>query len=93
MVSVRPKSVASIASRCGKGKPARRSGYAPKSSSACRAPSLQRSTSHRGDPPSLARELRVLAGCVYHVFRYRCGNGILLAAHSTGRVREGLARS
>jgi GT2 family glycosyltransferase len=47
---------------------------------------------HRGDAPSLGRELRVLAGCVFHVFRYRCGNGILLTAHSAGRVRQCLAR-
>ena len=36
--------------------------------------------------PSLARELRVLAGCIFHIFRYRCGNGILLTAHSAGRL-------
>jgi glycosyltransferase involved in cell wall biosynthesis len=48
---------------------------------------------HRGAPPSLARELRVLVGCVVHIFRYRCGNGILLTAHSAGRVRETLSRS
>jgi glycosyltransferase involved in cell wall biosynthesis len=47
---------------------------------------------HRGDAPGLGRELRVLAGCVFHIFRYRCGNGILLTAHSAGRVREYLAR-
>jgi GT2 family glycosyltransferase len=58
-----------------------------------RGRALRRYVEHRGDAPSLARELRVLAGCVYHVFRYRCGNGILLTAHSTGRVHEALARS
>ena len=47
---------------------------------------------HRGDAPRLGRELRVLAGCVFHIFRYRCGNGILLTAHSAGRLRQGLAR-
>lgn len=47
---------------------------------------------HRGDPPRLARELRVLAGCFFHVFRYRCGNGILLTAHSAGRLRQAVAR-
>ena len=46
---------------------------------------------HRGAAPSLARELRVLAGCFVHIFRYRCGNGILLTAHSAGRVREALS--
>jgi translation initiation factor IF-1 len=37
-------------------------------------------------------ELRVLAGCVLHGFRYRCGNGILLTAHSAGRLRQWIAR-
>lgn len=46
----------------------------------------------RGNAPSLARELRVLAGCVFHTFRYRCGNGILLTAHSAGRVHECLTQ-
>ena len=41
---------------------------------------------------SAPRELRVLAGCVLHIFRCRCGNGMLLTAHSAGRVREMLAR-
>lgn len=41
---------------------------------------------HQGRAPSRAAELRVLAGCVWHIFRRRCGNGLLLTAHSTGRV-------
>jgi glycosyltransferase involved in cell wall biosynthesis len=45
-----------------------------------------------GHAPSNLRELRVLAGCVFHTFRYRCGNGILLTAHSAGRLRRALAR-
>jgi glycosyltransferase involved in cell wall biosynthesis len=57
-----------------------------------RGRALRRYVEHRGDAPSLAWELRVLAGCVYHIFRYRCGNGILLTAHSSGRLRELLAR-
>jgi glycosyltransferase involved in cell wall biosynthesis len=57
-----------------------------------RGRALRRYVEHRGDAPSLAWELRVLAGCVFHVFRYRCGNGILLAAHSAGRMRQYLAR-
>jgi GT2 family glycosyltransferase len=48
---------------------------------------------HRGEAPSLLRELRVLAGCFVHIFRYRCGNGLLLTAHSAGRVVETFARS
>jgi glycosyltransferase involved in cell wall biosynthesis len=58
-----------------------------------RGRALRRYVEHRGDAPGLARELRVLAGCVFHVFRYRCGNGILLTAHSAGRLREYFARS
>jgi glycosyltransferase involved in cell wall biosynthesis len=57
-----------------------------------RGRALRAYVEHRGVAPSLARELRVLAGCVVHIFRYRCGNGILLTAHSAGRVREALAR-
>lgn len=58
-----------------------------------RGRALRRYVAHRGDAPSLLRELRVLAGCVFHIFRYRCGNGILLTAHSVGRLRQYLARS
>lgn len=46
---------------------------------------------HAGHAPSRARELRNLVGCVFHTFRYRCGNGILLTAHSAGRLYESLA--
>jgi glycosyltransferase involved in cell wall biosynthesis len=53
-----------------------------------RGRALRRYVQHRGDAPSLTWELRVLAGCIFHVFRYRCGNGILLAAHSAGRLRQ-----
>jgi glycosyltransferase involved in cell wall biosynthesis len=47
---------------------------------------------HRGEAPSLARELRWLGGCFLHTFRFRCGNGLLLTAHSVGRLAELLAR-
>jgi GT2 family glycosyltransferase len=57
-----------------------------------RGRALRRYVEHRGDAPGLARELRVLGGCVFHIFRYRCGNGILLTAHSAGRVRQYAAR-
>jgi glycosyltransferase involved in cell wall biosynthesis len=40
--------------------------------------------------PSLAAEVRVLAGCVWHVGRRRCAVGIVLAGHSWGRLREAL---
>ena len=44
-----------------------------------------------GRGPSLPAELRTLAGCVWHIGRRRCANGIVMAAHSLGRVRETLA--
>jgi glycosyltransferase involved in cell wall biosynthesis len=58
-----------------------------------RGRALRRYVEHRGDAPSLGQELRVLAGCVFHVFRYRCGNGILLTAHSIGRLRQHVSRA
>ena len=42
-------------------------------------------------PPRLVAELRVLAGCGWHTLRRRCLNGIVMAAHSAGRVHEALA--
>ena len=52
---------------------------------------LRAYSEHAGHAPSLPGELRILAGCVFHTFRYRCGNGILLAAYSAGRVVEALS--
>src|SRR5918999_2267067 len=46
----------------------------------------------KGTAPALAGELRTLPGCVWHTFRYRCGNGIVLTAQTAGRLREALAR-
>jgi len=44
-----------------------------------------------GSAPSLRHELRVLAGCAAHTVRFACPNGIVLAAHSLGRLRAALA--
>jgi glycosyltransferase involved in cell wall biosynthesis len=57
-----------------------------------RGVNLRAYSEHAGHAPSRARELRVLGGCVFHIFRYRCGNGILLTAHSAGRLRRALSR-
>ncbi|MHB1810287.1 MAG: glycosyltransferase [Solirubrobacteraceae bacterium] len=46
-----------------------------------------------GGLPSVAGELTTLAGCGGHVLRHRCPNGLILVAHSAGRVREALAES
>jgi GT2 family glycosyltransferase len=56
-----------------------------------RGRNLRAYSAYAGRAPGLGAELRVLAGCVFHTFRYRCGNGILLTAHSAGRVLECLA--
>src|SRR4029453_13335731 len=45
----------------------------------------------KGAAPSLAAELRVLAGCVLHGPRRACMNGPLLPARSLGRLRAALA--
>jgi GT2 family glycosyltransferase len=37
--------------------------------------------------PSRARETLTLAGCLAHALRFRCPNGLVLAAHSAGRLR------
>jgi GT2 family glycosyltransferase len=47
----------------------------------------------KGRAPSLRRELRVLAGCAAHTVRFACPNGIVLAAHSLGRVHAALPRA
>jgi GT2 family glycosyltransferase len=43
-----------------------------------------------GETPSLAAELRVLAGCLAHGPRYACFNGVTMTAHSAGRIRAAL---
>lgn len=50
----------------------------------------RRSDSRRGVAPGLDREARVLAGCLWHAGRRRCPNGIVMGAHSAGRLLEAL---
>jgi glycosyltransferase involved in cell wall biosynthesis len=45
----------------------------------------------KGTAPSLAGELRTLAGCQWHIIRRRCPRGIVLSAHAAGRLVEALA--
>lgn len=45
----------------------------------------------RGEAPRLEGELRVLAGCLGHALLRWCANGLILAAHSVGRLHEALA--
>jgi GT2 family glycosyltransferase len=50
----------------------------------------RRYDAHKGRAPSLARELRVLAGCIAHGPLRRCANGPVMAAHSVGRLEVAL---
>ena len=45
----------------------------------------------KGTEPGIGGELRTLAGCVWHAIRRRCAIGIVLTAHTAGRVREAIA--
>ena len=44
----------------------------------------------RHSAPALPRELRVLAGCGWHTVRRACPQGVVMGAHSAGRVVEAL---
>jgi len=44
----------------------------------------------RGTAPGLKHELRVLAGCGWHTVRRACPQGLIMGAHSAGRVVETL---
>jgi GT2 family glycosyltransferase len=46
----------------------------------------------RGAAPGLPRELRVLAGCGWHTVRRGCPQGLVMGAHSAGRVVEAVRR-
>ena len=48
------------------------------------------SDQRRGREPSLAGELRVLAGCGWHAVRRACPQGLIMGAHSAGRLVEAL---
>lgn len=48
------------------------------------------SDQRRGTAPTLARELRVLAGCAWHGVRYACPQGLIMGAHSAGRIAHAL---
>jgi GT2 family glycosyltransferase len=55
-----------------------------------RGRAARRFDARRGRAPSLRAELRTLAGCLGHVLRRRCPAGLTMAAHSSGRLREGV---
>jgi glycosyltransferase involved in cell wall biosynthesis len=43
--------------------------------------------------PALGRELRVLAGCGWHTVRRGCPQGLVMGAHSAGRIAEAVRPS
>ena len=45
----------------------------------------------RGVAPPLRREVRVLAGCGWHTARRACPQGLIMGAHSWGRLREAIS--
>jgi glycosyltransferase involved in cell wall biosynthesis len=51
----------------------------------------RRYDAHKRTEPSLAQELRVLLGCVWHTAARRCANGVVFTAHSAGRLREAVS--
>lgn len=53
-----------------------------------RGRATRRSGERKRDAPSVARELRDLAGAAWHTVRRRCPLGIAMVAHSLGRLRE-----
>jgi GT2 family glycosyltransferase len=53
--------------------------------------SARRNDLRKGRAPTLATEVRVFAGCVWHAARRRCAYGIVMAAHAAGRLHEALA--
>jgi GT2 family glycosyltransferase len=50
----------------------------------------RRYDARKGVAPPVAAELRTLFGCLWHIVRRRCGNGIVLSALTLGRLREAL---
>jgi GT2 family glycosyltransferase len=43
-----------------------------------------------GRAPAWRAELRTLIGCMWHVVRRRCGVGLVMIAHTAGRLREAI---
>jgi glycosyltransferase involved in cell wall biosynthesis len=48
------------------------------------------SDERRRQAPPLRAELRTLAGCIYHTLRRGCPQGIVMGAHSAGRLSRAL---
>jgi hypothetical protein len=55
-----------------------------------RGRAARRFDARRDRAPTLRRESATLLGCFAHVVRRRCPAGLVMAAHSIGRLQEGL---
>lgn len=55
-----------------------------------RGRAARRNDRRKGTELTLARELRHLAGAGWHTARRRCPQGLIMGAHSTGRIVEAL---
>jgi GT2 family glycosyltransferase len=60
-------------------------------SASVRGRAARRFDERRGVQPGLVRELVRLAGCLGHVVRYRCPAGLVMVAHSAGRLAQAVA--
>jgi GT2 family glycosyltransferase len=58
-----------------------------------RGRAASRSDRRKGTSPGLRRELRHLAGAGWHTLRRRCPQGLIMGAHSAGRLAETLRPS
>jgi GT2 family glycosyltransferase len=55
-----------------------------------RGRAARRFVARSGQRRSLVGELTTLGGCLGHVVRHRCPAGLVMAAHSLGRLQQGL---
>ena len=53
---------------------------------------LRRFNETHGTAPAVGHELRVLAGCGWHTLRRGCPQGLIMGAHSAGRLKRALGR-
>ncbi|MEJ7788556.1 MAG: glycosyltransferase family A protein [Thermoleophilaceae bacterium] len=55
-----------------------------------RGRNARRTALRRGAAPSAGRELRDVAGAAWHTVRRRCPQGVIMGAHSAGRLTQSL---
>lgn len=58
-----------------------------------RGRAARRNDGRKATSPSVARELRNVAGAGWHTLRRNCPQGLIMGAHSAGRLAETLRRS